>query len=341
MPPLPNTYDEETKGLISSIQRRQKDLIEFQIPRLRNCKGPINVQQNFAAELREDIDALGKQIEALEASVDDQKGERNRRTLRTAVDEFIETLGIMRRDGRAALLISKRAIDSQSVSQREELMRSTVMTEKQNSNEKSGGDALMKANDDVTDSLRRTIGLMQTELERSVLATQMLDSSTATLRSTSSTHDTLEAVMGTSKHLITALEKSDWLDRLLILSTVCLFFLVVAFILKQRLVDRGIRIAFWWTRFLPSGDAAFDKMERGEGALRTASVVASSVMSTALASLSQVASTIPSVASVTSTESDVIPTSLSPTLSSIVPFATESTRTTDPVESNSDVHDEL
>lgn len=32
----------------------------------------------------------------------------------------------------------------------------------------------MKANDDVTGALRRTIALMQGELERSVLTTQML-----------------------------------------------------------------------------------------------------------------------------------------------------------------------
>ena len=32
----------------------------------------------------------------------------------------------------------------------------------------------MKAQTDVTDALRRTMGLMQTELEKSVLSTQML-----------------------------------------------------------------------------------------------------------------------------------------------------------------------
>jgi protein transport protein SEC20 len=57
--------------------------------------------------------------------------------------------------------------------------------------------------------------------------------------------------MDTSKQLIVALEKSDWLDRLLILSGLAFFLLVVLFILKQRIVDRGLRIAFWWTRFLP------------------------------------------------------------------------------------------
>ena len=37
-------------------------------------------------------------------------------------------------------------------------------------------DALMKANNDVTEVLRRAINLMQGELERSVLSTQMLGS---------------------------------------------------------------------------------------------------------------------------------------------------------------------
>ena len=109
----------------------------------------------------------------------------------------------------------------------------------------------MKTNSDVTDALRRTVSLMQSELERSVLTTQMLDSSTATLRSTSLQHDALNSVMSTSKQLITALEKSDWVDRILIISGFVFFLLVVLFILKQRIIDRGLRVAFWWTRFIP------------------------------------------------------------------------------------------
>jgi protein transport protein SEC20 len=149
----------------------------------------------------------------------------------------------------------------------------------------------MKANEDVTAALRRTIALMQNELERSVLTTQMLgthssqvknqshshasltDDSTATLRSTSTIHDTMTSVMGTSKQLIVALEKSDWLDRLLILAGLAFFMLVVLFILKQRILDRGLRIAFWWTRFLPnfSGDAGSIMIKSGEVLSATAS----------------------------------------------------------------------
>jgi protein transport protein SEC20 len=63
MPPIPTTYDDETNNLIASIQRRQKDLSELQIPRLRDCRESLAVQQNLAAELREDVDTVGKQIE--------------------------------------------------------------------------------------------------------------------------------------------------------------------------------------------------------------------------------------------------------------------------------------
>ena len=141
----------------------------------------------------------------------------------------------------------------------------------------------MRANNDVTEALRRTVGLMQGELERSVLSTQMLglyllhlltriisssrldfmiDASTTTMRSTSSMHDVLDNVLITSKHLITALEKADKLDRLLILAGLVFFFLVVLFILKQRVLDRGLRIALFWTRFIPrksvEGDAVIN-----------------------------------------------------------------------------------
>ena len=63
MPPLPTTLNDETKDLILSLQRRQKDLSEFQVPRLRACIGPLSLQQDLATELREDIETFTRQIE--------------------------------------------------------------------------------------------------------------------------------------------------------------------------------------------------------------------------------------------------------------------------------------
>ncbi|EDQ98823.1 uncharacterized protein LACBIDRAFT_296117 [Laccaria bicolor S238N-H82] len=56
----------------------------------------------------------------------------------------------------------------------------------------------------MTDALR-TIAVMQNEMDLSVLSNQMLESSAASLRTTSSQHDQLSSYMTTSKHLVTAL----------------------------------------------------------------------------------------------------------------------------------------
>jgi protein transport protein SEC20 len=74
--------------------------------------------------------------------------------------------------------------------------------------------------------------------------------------------------MDTSKQLITALKNSDSLDRLLITCALVFFILVVLFILKQRVLDRSIRLALWWTRFLPNldPDAKLTQMEQGDHA---------------------------------------------------------------------------
>ncbi|KAG1825507.1 uncharacterized protein BJ212DRAFT_1443625 [Suillus subaureus] len=243
MPPIPTTLDAETLSLIESIERHHNDLSTFQIPRLRACT---------------DIEGLARQIEELDVLVDDHRNERARRELRRRAEVFRESLVSLRKDSRAALLASKYAIDSQSLSQREELLRSPAIREKSTSSsgEKVTEDALMKANYDVTEALQRTTGHLQKELERSVSLSQLLESSTGTLQSASTKHDTLDLILGTSKQLITALEKTDRLDRILIISGLVFFGLVVLFILTQRIINRGLHIAFFWTRLLPSSGSS-------------------------------------------------------------------------------------
>ncbi|KAG9313560.1 Sec20-domain-containing protein [Chiua virens] len=296
MAPIPTTFDTDAQALLEAVERRQNDLTTFQIPRLQACTGPLATQQAWAAEVREDIEQMAKQVEELDVLVDDQRSERARTVLRARVDEFLKALERLRKDSRAAVLTSKRAIDAQSRSRREELLRSPSIREQATSlNEKSTEDALMKANNNVTEALQRTIGLMQKELEQSVLSTQLLESSTANLQSASQAHDTLNLIMGTSKQLVTALEQTDWLDRVLIISALIFFVLVVLFVLKQRILDRGLRIAFWWTKFVPGipgsgGGATGEVLTRvvtgvGTGASMTSIVVAATTTPSTLASV--------------------------------------------------------
>lgn len=63
MPPLPTTLSEELLTTVDSLRRRRTDLSDFQIPRLRNCTGPLAIQQQYAAELREDLDTFARQVD--------------------------------------------------------------------------------------------------------------------------------------------------------------------------------------------------------------------------------------------------------------------------------------
>ena len=63
MAPLPSLLDEKTTKTIASLERLQKDLSDFQIPRLRTFTGPLAQQQQFATELRDDLDLFGLQLE--------------------------------------------------------------------------------------------------------------------------------------------------------------------------------------------------------------------------------------------------------------------------------------
>jgi len=121
----------------------------------------------------------------------------------------------------------------------------------------------------------------------------------------------LTGLLGTSKQLVTALEKADWLDRILIFAALTFFVLVVLFILKQRIVDRGLRIAFWWTRFLPSigrSDSPFDAKEviADKAAVTSQSVAA--VVSSIIATSSTATALASQVAHATESDWDVLST---------------------------------
>jgi len=63
MPPLPSALAQETQNLTSSLDRRQKHICEVQIHALRQCTGPLSLQQKLAEELKDAIDAHSRQIE--------------------------------------------------------------------------------------------------------------------------------------------------------------------------------------------------------------------------------------------------------------------------------------
>ena len=63
MTSLPSSIDDDTRNLVDGLERRQKDLSDFQVPRLHQCTGSLAEQERLAAELKEDLDVFTRQIE--------------------------------------------------------------------------------------------------------------------------------------------------------------------------------------------------------------------------------------------------------------------------------------
>lgn len=135
--------------------------------------------------------------------------------------------------------------------------------------------------------------------------------------------------MSTSKQLIVALEQSDWLDRLILASAMCFFFAVVLFILKQRIVDRGLSIVLWWTRFTPGlkGDKASSDMIGGRGTLSGLAVTLSTSASALATMQALVSDASPSPDTSATSYSPIVEenTSASHTLSTILEDALTTT----------------
>jgi len=246
---------------ISHLNARIKNLREA-IDKLRECRS-MHLQQQQASELREDLDCYEAEAQDFELSTEDHPDWKTHRKLGRQAQEFLKQVPSLRQQFRAALLKSKREIDSLAPLRPQGSHQFVAHTVEEEISEDEKGDDLnekMEMNDDhvmannqnLTDALRRTAQTMQEELEKSVLATQILESSTATIRSSTLQQEVLDTVMDVSRQLVKALEQADWLDRMLMLAAVLFFALIVLFVLKQRIVDRGFRLVFWWTRFLPN-----------------------------------------------------------------------------------------
>jgi protein transport protein SEC20 len=72
------------------------------------------------------------------------------------------------------------------------------------------------------------------------------DESSATLRSTTTLYDRYSSLLTTSSRLVHQIEQADWYDRLIIFSALAFFLLVVAFIVKRRVLDKAVHGVGWW-----------------------------------------------------------------------------------------------
>ncbi|GAA5874529.1 hypothetical protein JCM1840_002220 [Sporobolomyces johnsonii] len=305
LPPL-TTLPPHIHQLVQSLLTRFQDLESYQIPQLAQCRGPLDFHHELAQAVRSELAGCRRDLDELKLEVDDLEKAKDRLAAADHVNQVQLRLDQCTKQYRQAVVQSKRQIDASThLFARDELLSSGASQSGRDSPApysragmprssnpvpgQSADDALMSATSDVTEGLRRTLQLMQQEVDRSLVSNELLESQTQTMFLTSTQYSTFSTLLTTSKSLITSLERADVLDRLLLFGAFAFFVAVCAHIFKGRVLDRGIKVAGALAGVVEKGGRALaggaGGKEAGEVVKRevTAEVARAAVTATAVA----------------------------------------------------------
>ncbi|PLW21886.1 hypothetical protein PCANC_01848 [Puccinia coronata f. sp. avenae] len=194
---------------------------------------------SITSQIKQELHRVDNNLEELELLADECEDESTRSNALKIVEEHRKDAVRLRSSFRMTSLEAKRALSNTTFqSSRAELLSGATTKPRPSNTE----DALMTASSDVTQSLRNTLEIMRQELDRSVMSTHLLEQQTATLQLTSDQYMTFGELMKTSRALISSLQRADLMDRILLSGALLFFGLVCMYILKKRILDRGVSL---------------------------------------------------------------------------------------------------
>ncbi|KAG0296056.1 Vesicle transport protein S20 [Dissophora globulifera] len=250
MPPLPaQTLPRPVQTQMDALRKQYLTLDEL-IARLRNLTGgTLSVQQELVRNAREASKAIEAKIEDMRLLSDEQDREADRARIVAMLDKFETQFKQQQQALRQAILTSKQTIDREAKTERDLLFQGSKSAIELSQIRRRGAagntnssEYMLNTSKEHNESLGRTLMMMQQEVERTSHSVKVIDDSSKTLKSTVDEYRTFDEVLKRGKTLITKLNQADWTDRLLIGFGLLLFSLVVMYILKKRIADRGISL---------------------------------------------------------------------------------------------------
>ncbi|CAO3644851.1 unnamed protein product [Cunninghamella blakesleeana] len=261
-----------------SLSKQAADCQRF-IQRLNNVDS-ISIQEEIAGLIRNEIRRLEKDIESVKILADEEDCQSTRNQILNRLGEYETQCTRLQNSARQAILKSKQRVTEKEQQNRKALFGNringenfTEQYELLKRNSKGNNEALLRATSNVTDALKRTSTLMQQELEKSAYSANTLADSSKTISATLSEYENLGSLLNLSKRMITHLETSDWIDRIVLFIGITIFCLVVIYIIKKRTWDVGVSWLTWLSSF-----------SNNKNTLTSTSVSSSSLISTIIPS---------------------------------------------------------
>ncbi|WAR56697.1 hypothetical protein PtB15_7B547 [Puccinia triticina] len=233
---LPGELSELLKDIRAALDR----LDAGQLTQLKTHTQTTGDFNAITSEIKQELSRIDSQLDELELLADEAEDEASRTHALAIVEDHRNQATRLRGSFRAISLDVKRALSNSTLeSARAELLSGATPKAARSSNTQ---DALISASSDVTQSLRNTLEIMRQELDRSVMSTHLLEQQTATLQLTSDQYLSFGELMKTSRALISSLQRADLLDRILLTGALAFFVLVCLYIIKKRILDRGVSL---------------------------------------------------------------------------------------------------
>ncbi|ORX54945.1 Sec20-domain-containing protein [Hesseltinella vesiculosa] len=219
----------------------------------------IKAHEDLSQTIRNNIRALANAIESIRLSANEQDTQSTQREMIQRLEEYQKQHDQLQISSRQAIFKSQQRIRADERESRAKLFGMakdgksfTEQFELLQRHKSGNAEALLNATNNVTEALQRTSTLMQQELEKSAYSISALADSSKTLSATVGEYQNLGSLLGMSRRLITQLEASDWLDRIVLGLGLLMFCLVVLYIIKKRTYDVGKSWLFWMSNGLPS-----------------------------------------------------------------------------------------
>jgi len=240
MSELIGTLPPELKDLLNSIRASIEHVDSVQLRQLSTDRPTTQDSFNsITNQIKLELHRIDNNLDELEVLADECEEESTRTSALQIVADHRKDAVRLRSSFRTISLEAKRALSNTTLqSSRAELLAGATPKSRSSNTE----EALMSASSDVTQSLRNTLDMMRQELDRSVMSTHLLEQQTATLQLTSDQYMTFGELMKTSRALISSLQRADLMDRILLSGALLFFILVCMYILKKRILDRGVSL---------------------------------------------------------------------------------------------------
>eukprot|EP01134_Creolimax_fragrantissima_P005670 CFRG5670T1 len=228
------------KVILTELLRDEAEAARL-VGAVRKCEATLD-DLNYTNSLgRQALNAVVAKIQTVILVGNEQDQDRFRTIMLARADRSQRHVTSMNRSLRLAAMEAKSRIDKRHMADRDDLLSGAI-----NPNT-SGSKSLVGTSKQASESMRDASKVMAELIHESLATKRKLAESSDVVRNTKDEMKVLDSALNSSRHVITKLQRREFVNNLLIMFGLSFFALTVVYILKKRLVPSLPLFSPIWT----------------------------------------------------------------------------------------------